>query len=701
MTLRKISIFSRVSALIAACVLTLTAIIFVCSSQLINQQLTQKAYSNLADDVRVIDVFLESRGNQFLSIAEMVQNLRRVQSAYETSPIDKQALQVVADETMDQFKTGLTTFTDAKGVVMARGNRHGQNGDSNYDLYGMQKVFTSKKPFIGFDTARTIPFLYCCRYPITNKNGDLVGVFTVGFDLGKEQFIDIFKKYTGDGDVTLYLKDEQGEYVAHQSTFKRDDGTRPTGVKLDSREVLETVTRQAKTLTTISEFAGKPFYTSYKPLLRESQVFGVLAVSTDVQENYASQNRITRPLLWIMLAASLVIIIVTMLFVRRITRPISALADASKAVAHGDHDASLPPERIFSGELLALHGSLVTMLDSLKCKIAEACRESEAAARESEIACRASAEAEEARAGAERAKSEGIMQAANQLETVVEIATAASARLLKQIESASKGAKLQSERVGETATAMEEMNATVLEVARNATQAADNSDKTRDKALEGAVIVEKVVQGIESVQRQAMALKSDMGELGKQAQDIGRILNVISDIADQTNLLALNAAIEAARAGDAGRGFAVVADEVRKLAEKTMTATKEVGEAIDGIQRGAKSNMDNVDLAVTAIGDATGLANGSGETLKEIVALANKASDQVDSIATASEEQSKASEEINRSIEQVASISYDTSEAMAQATEAVSELTRQTTVLKELIESMQSDAGGGVKRLSA
>ena len=64
------------------------------------------------------------------------------------------------------------------------------------------------------------------------------------------------------------------------------------------------------------------------------------------------------------------------------------------------------------------------------------------------------------------------------------------------------------------------------------------------------------------------------------AEGIGRIMNVISDIADQTNLLALNAAIEAARAGDAGRGFAVVADEVRKLAEKTMTATKEVGDAI-------------------------------------------------------------------------------------------------------------------------
>lgn len=76
--------------------------------------------------------------------------------------------------------------------------------------------------------------------------------------------------------------------------------------------------------------------------------------------------------------------------------------------------------------------------------------------------------------------------------------------------------------------------------------------------------------------------------LGGQAENIGKVLGVINDIADQTNLLALNAAIEAARAGDAGRGFAVVADEVRKLAEKTMLATKEVGNAILAIQNSAQ-----------------------------------------------------------------------------------------------------------------
>ena len=232
------------------------------------------------------------------------------------------------------------------------------------------------------------------------------------------------------------------------------------------------------------------------------------------------------------------------------------------------------------------------------------------------------------------------------------------------------------------------MNATVMEVAKNASAAAEISDNARSKAKEGADVVSRVVAGIAGVQSQSASLKEDMGALGAQAEDIGRIMAVISDIADQTNLLALNAAIEAARAGEAGRGFAVVADEVRKLAEKTMVATKEVGDAIRGIQDGTRKNMDNVDRSVEAISGAALLANQSGEALNAIVRLVEGAADQVRAIAAASEEQSAASEEINRSIEDVNAISGETADSMAQASQAVMELAKQSQELKTLIEDM-------------
>jgi methyl-accepting chemotaxis protein len=262
--------------------------------------------------------------------------------------------------------------------------------------------------------------------------------------------------------------------------------------------------------------------------------------------------------------------------------------------------------------------------------------------------------------------------------------------LNSRIEQTSRGSSDQSQRVGETAAAMEEMNATVLEVARNASQAAETSDSARTQAREGERIVAQVVEGIGQVRDQALGLKQDMDALGKQAEGIGQILNVITDIADQTNLLALNAAIEAARAGDAGRGFAVVADEVRKLAEKTMTATQEVGEAIQKIQESTRRNVENVERAAATIERTTELAGTSGGSLQKIVQYVAQTADQVRAIATASEEQSAASEEINRSVEEVANISGDIARAMEEAAQAVSGLTGQGRRLESLMGEMQA-----------
>lgn len=237
---------------------------------------------------------------------------------------------------------------------------------------------------------------------------------------------------------------------------------------------------------------------------------------------------------------------------------------------------------------------------------------------------------------------------------------------------------------------MNEMSATVREVARNAGSASAVSAETREKAEAGARVVEKAVRSIEEVHQLSLDLKADMAQLNEHARDITRIMGVISDIADQTNLLALNAAIEAARAGEAGRGFAVVADEVRKLAEKTMTSTQDVGNAIKAIQESTAKSMTGVDNAVERIGEATELANQSGHALQEIVATAEVTSDQVNAIATASEEQSAAGEEINQSIVQANDRSRQTAEVMIQAAQAVSDLAAQAQRLMKLIRDMKT-----------
>ena len=363
----------------------------------------------------------------------------------------------------------------------------------------------------------------------------------------------------------------------------------------------------------------------------------------------------------------------------------ASLSELALKIAGGDLEAKFNPARPEIG----VFGAMKQMVATLKGKIAEADQKSQQAKEESERAQKATADAEEARRQAERAKAEGMLQAAHQLEGVVEIVTSASEELSAQVEQSSRGADEQSARVRETATAMEEMNATVLEVARNAQQAADVSNNARKQAIEGSQIVNEAVKGINTVHTQSQALKQDMDALGKQAESIGQVMGVIADIADQTNLLALNAAIEAARAGDAGRGFAVVADEVRKLAEKTMTATQEVGRAIKEIQEGTKKNIQSVEFTGESIEAATKLSVQSGESLKNILECVQLVNDQVQSIATASEQQSAASEEINRSVEQVATISSETAQAMEQAASAVAELAQQSQTLQHLIGEMK------------
>lgn len=248
----------------------------------------------------------------------------------------------------------------------------------------------------------------------------------------------------------------------------------------------------------------------------------------------------------------------------------------------------------------------------------------------------------------------------------------------------------QKARVSETVTAIEEMNATVLEVARNAGDAAQSADSTLQFAQNGEVIVGESVDAIIAVRESIKALHEDMERLGKRVDGIGNVMNVINDIADQTNLLALNAAIEAARAGDAGRGFAVVADEVRKLAEKTMAATREVGEAVTAIQTETRGSIEAMAQADGDVAQSAELARKARGALEEILTLTRESSDKVRNIATAAEQQSAASEQIARSATEIDSIAGETAKAMEMSAREVAALEREVENIRRIIGGMRS-----------
>ena len=409
----------------------------------------------------------------------------------------------------------------------------------------------------------------------------------------------------------------------------------------------------------------------------------VKQVNDDADVMYGN-SRLTGIIL--IVAAILIAVIVTLLLMRNTIRQLGKdpgeLNGIARRVVAGDYNID------DGGKKMGVYGAIVEMVSTLKQNIDSARNESENA-REQSVKAREAMQQAEAASKEAQIKTEAMLVAADKLEAVGTVVSSASTELSAQIEQADRGAAEAAQRLSEAATAMNEMNATVQEVAKNAGSASAASTETRERAESGAQVVEKTVHNIEEVHQLSLTLKEDMTQLNEHAQNITRIMGVISDIADQTNLLALNAAIEAARAGDAGRGFAVVADEVRKLAEKTMASTTDVGDAIKSIQESTTKSMTSVDNAVTRIAQATEYANQSGQALQEIVATVEATGDQVNAIATASEEQSAASEEINLSIVQVNDMARQTAEAMAEAARAVSDLAAQTQGLTELIQELK------------
>ncbi|RLJ18418.1 methyl-accepting chemotaxis protein [bacterium endosymbiont of Escarpia laminata] len=237
----------------------------------------------------------------------------------------------------------------------------------------------------------------------------------------------------------------------------------------------------------------------------------------------------------------------------------------------------------------------------------------------------------------------------------------------------------------QVATAMNEMSATVQEVANSTSNASETAAMANREATAGQQAMEQTIVQIRQLALDVESTSNVIKTLEKNSDEINSVLDVIKSIAEQTNLLALNAAIEAARAGEQGRGFAVVADEVRTLASRTQASTEEINQMIEKLQSGTRQAVATMGKSREKAHAVAEQASNTGSSLVSIVEAIGQITDMSAQIASASEEQSAVAEEINRNVVQINDMTEQSAVGAQQTSVASGDLARLATDLQSLV----------------
>ncbi|MFZ5523236.1 MAG: methyl-accepting chemotaxis protein [Pseudomonadota bacterium] len=252
-------------------------------------------------------------------------------------------------------------------------------------------------------------------------------------------------------------------------------------------------------------------------------------------------------------------------------------------------------------------------------------------------------------------------------------------RATKDAEGISKGlldaTQKQAKEIQGAGDAVQLMAQSIKEVDSSAAQSADVARRTLAATQQGAQAVRNSISGMDGIREQIQDTAKRIKRLGESSQEIGEIVDLISDITEQTNVLALNAAIQAASAGEAGRGFSVVAEEVQRLAERSAEATKQIGGLVKTIQGDTHDAVAAMEKSILGVVEGAVLSDVAGQSLKEIEQVSNELATLINSISVSTQVQTDMAGEVAGVMQEILQITVQTTEGTRLTANSIAQLT--------------------------